>query len=197
MHKQEPHVPESVRAWFGAEERDQISPPIYVREWVGEIVRSNYRILYSIAFGYVRNHSLAEDLVQTSVMKGLQAISRLKECDSIVGWLASITRNTCLEDLRRKKGRFEESLEQAGQLQILRSKDENLFELQHLLLEAINSLPDSQALVVRLRFLEDCDLSEIAERLGLRKNTVEVRLHRAMEALSKTKTLRSLRSEYP
>jgi RNA polymerase sigma-70 factor (ECF subfamily) len=196
-HKQPTPVPEGVRGWFCAGERSKVVPPVHVRDWVGEIVRSNYRVFYSIAFGYVRNHSSAEDLVQISVIKGLQAISRLKEPDSIVGWLATITRNTCLEELRRKRGRFDQSLEDAGQIQEPRPNGENLFELQRLLLEALNRLPDNQSLVVRLRFLEDCDVSEIAERLGLRKNTVEVRLHRALEALSKTKTLVSLRGKYP
>lgn len=196
-HRQRPDAPESIRVWFCTGERDKGIPPLYVREWVGEVVRGNYRVLYSIAFGYVRNHAAAEDLVQISVIKALQAISRLKEPDSVVGWLAAITRNTCLEEIRRKKGRFSESLEEAGQIQAPRTTDENIFEVQRLVLEAINTLPENQALVVRLRFLEDCDVSEIAERLGLRKNTVEVRLHRALEALSKTKNLLSLRGQNP
>jgi RNA polymerase sigma-70 factor, ECF subfamily len=193
--RKQPGTPESVKSWFCVGEREKGIPPEYVRDWVGEIVRSNYRLFYAIAFGYVRNHSAAEDFVQISVMKGLQAISKLKEPDCIVGWLATITRNACLEELRRKKDRLNESLEEAGQIRAARTNDENLFELQRLLLEAINTLPDNQALVVRLRFLEDCDISEIAERLSLRKNTVEVRLHRALEALSKTKNLMILRGK--
>lgn len=187
------HAPERVKGWFISQTRAEGIPPVFVREWLGEVVNVYYRVLYSIAYGYVRNHSSAEDLVQTAVMKALQAMTRLREPEAIVGWLAAITRNTCLEEVRRKKGKFGEPMETVVSLENARKIDINLFETQQLVLEAINSLPENQAVAVRLRFLEDCDLDEIAERLGLRKNTVEVRIHRALSTLAKKPTLRALR----
>jgi RNA polymerase sigma-70 factor (ECF subfamily) len=191
--KKTSQTPDRVKHWFGSKGRDEGIPPGFVREWLGEVVQSHYRVLYSIAYVYVRNHSLAEDLVQSSVMKALQAVKKLHDPEPIVGWLAAITRNTCLEEIRRKKGKFEEPVERAIGLETTKKIDIDLFEIQELVLEAINSLPENQAIAIRLRFLEDCDLDEIAERLGLRKNTVEVRIHRALLTLSKKDTLRALR----
>jgi len=186
-------TPDRVREWFGDQARGDAIPPVFVREWLGDTVRSNYRFLYSIALGYVRNHAAAEDLVQNSVMKALQAVNKLKDPESLVAWLAVITRNTSLEELRRNKGKLEESDEKADRLQGAKTFDENRLDKQRLVLQAINSLRENQALVVGLRFLNDCDVDEIAIRLGVRKNTVEVRLHRAMAALSKKDSLRALR----
>ena len=191
--KKTSRAPDRVKGWFVSKSRSEGIPPVFIREWLGEVVQSHYRVLYSIAYGYVRNHSSAEDLVQSAVMKALQAVRKLHDPESIVGWLAAITRNACLEEVRRKKGKFEEPVETASGLQAIKTIDVNLFEIQKLVLEAINSLPENQAVAIRLRFLEDCDLDEIAERLGLRKNTVEVRIHRALVTLAKKPALRALR----
>jgi RNA polymerase sigma factor (sigma-70 family) len=193
LPKKAPNAPESVRDWFNSKARNDSIPPVFVREWLGETVRSRYRLLYSIALGYIRSRSFAEDLVQNSVMKALQGLNKLKDPESIVAWLAVITRNTCLEELRRRKNKFQEPVKTADQLPAAVPFDESKFDRQKLVLEAINSLPEKQALVVRLRFLEDCDLDEIAVRLGLRKNTVEVRIHRALATLSSKTSLRALR----
>jgi RNA polymerase sigma-70 factor, ECF subfamily len=191
--KRTSRAPERVKEWFDGKGRTEGIPPVFIREWLGGVVKSYYRVLYSIAYGYVRNHSSAEDLVQSAVMKALQAVKKLHDPEAIVGWLVAITRNACLEEVRRKKGKFEQPVETAGGLEPTKKVDINLFETQKLVLEALNSLPENQAIAVRLRFLEDCDLDEIAERLGLRKNTVEVRIHRALATLAKRPALRALR----
>lgn len=191
--KRTSRAPERVKDWFDGKGRSEGIPPVFIREWLGEVVKSHYRVLYSIAYGYVRNHSSAEDLVQSAVTKALQAVKKLHDPEAIVGWLAAITRNACLEEVRRRKVQFEEPVETAGGLEPARKIDINLFETQKLVLEAINALPENQAITIRLRFLEDCDLDEIAERLGLRKNTVEVRIHRALATLAREPTLRALR----
>jgi RNA polymerase sigma-70 factor (ECF subfamily) len=188
-------VPEPVKEWFQSGQGTEKIPPPAVRDWMGEIVKSHYRVFYSIAYGFVHNSTTAEDLVQNAVMKALQAVTKLKEPDSIVGWLAAITRNTCFEEFRRKKGKWDEPVETAIGLESVNTVDVNLFETQHLVLQAIESLPENQAIVIRLRFLEDLDLDEIAERVGLRKNTVEVRIHRALAALAKNSRLLALRGE--
>jgi RNA polymerase sigma-70 factor, ECF subfamily len=188
-------VPEPVKEWFDSGRRGDGIPPAAVRDWMGEVVRTHYRVFYSIAYGFVHNRTTAEDLVQNAVMKALQAITKLKEPDSVVGWLAAITRNSCFEEFRRKKGKWDEPVETAVGLESVNNADVNLFETQHLVLQAIESLPENQAIVIRLRFLEDLDLDEIAERVGLRKNTVEVRIHRALAALAKNSRLLALKGE--
>ena len=189
------HTPDAVKEWFHSGRESAGIPPVPVREWMGEVVKTNYRVFYSIAYGFVRDRAGAEDLVQNAIMKALQAVAKLKEPESVVGWLAAITRNTCFEEFRRKKGKWEEPVESAADMESVNDADEDLFETQQMVLQAINTLPENQALVIRLRFLEDLDLDEIADRVGLRKNTVEVRIHRALAALAKNSRLRALRGE--
>jgi RNA polymerase sigma factor (sigma-70 family) len=101
----------------------------------------------------------------------------------------------CLDVLRDKNNRILEPLDEVNDLSARESIDQVGIDRQRLLLAEINKLPENQASVVRLRFVDDCDISEIAERLGLRKNTVEVRLHRALAKLAKSPRLQALKEE--
>jgi len=51
---------------------------------------------------------------------------------------------------------------------------------------AIARLPPTYREVVVLRYLEELGIDEVATVLGLRRNTVEVRLSRARQQLEKT-----------
>lgn len=184
-------VPEDVKAWFGRSEPDDL-PPHYVREWLGEVVRTNYRLFYSIAYGFTRNPTSAEDLVQTAVLTGLQKLQQLREPDGILGWLAAIVRNQCLQ-LRRREVNAVSIDDHMDDVFAPSSIEQHRFDEQRQLMNALNKLPETLASVVRLRFFGDCDIVEIAARLGLRRNTAEVRLHRALKELAKDPTLRTLK----
>jgi len=186
-------VPEEVRQWFAVSSKGDTIPPVQVREWLGDVIRKNYRLLYSIAYGFFENASSAEDLVQSAVLSGLQNLRRLRDPEAVLGWLAKITRNHCYDVLRY--GRLSESLDDVNEMALPSQTQVHRFEEQRLVLAAIHKLPDKLAAVVRLRFLEECDIPEIASRLGVRRNTVDVRLHRALEQLAKDPAMLALKGE--
>ena len=45
------------------------------------------------------------------------------------------------------------------------------------LLTAMDSLPPEQALAIRLKYVEDLTLAQIAERIGVQPKTVKSRIH--------------------
>lgn len=188
-------VPEAVRTWFSGNRAANLVPPLVVREWLGKVLQRNYRLFYSIAFGFFSNSSSAEDVVQSAALRAMQKITQLKQPELIVAWFASITRNTCLDLLRNKMLTSVAPLEAASSIAVRTSWDARRFDQQRLLLAAIADLPENQSIVVRLRFLEDCDITEIAQRLGLKENAVEVRLHRALKNLRKQPSLRFLEED--
>ena len=163
-----------------------------MREWIASVLTGHYRLFYGIALGYLKNASMAEDAVQTAAVKGLQNLKHVKQPDAFLGWFAKITRNTCLDMLRHKSWTSEDPLEVALEKA---SSSARLTQLDRRidLLSEISALPEKQAIVVQLRFLEDRDIDEIAEQLKLKRNTVEVRLHRALAKLAKSASLQALR----
>jgi RNA polymerase sigma-70 factor (ECF subfamily) len=152
-------VSEEVERWFRSTARADI-PPVCVREWLGEVVRSHYRLLYSIAYGYCRDATSAEDLVQNAVLSGLKNLPRLREPMAVLGWLATITRNGCLQALRRHQ--TSESLDEAADFIASKVTGADHLDDGMLLLKAISKLPEKLGFVVRMRFLEERDIEEIA-----------------------------------
>src|ERR1700753_2768928 len=57
--------------------------------------------VYSFAMMLTRNHADAEDLVQETFVRAIQATSGLRTLDNIKGWLFTITRNIWLNQLRK------------------------------------------------------------------------------------------------
>jgi RNA polymerase sigma-70 factor (ECF subfamily) len=57
--------------------------------------------LYSYALILTRNHAEAEDLVQETYLRALQAIGRLRAGSNLKGWLFTILRNIWFNQLRK------------------------------------------------------------------------------------------------
>jgi len=185
-------IPDNVRAWFEGKDRSQQVAAVWVREWLAQVVQRYYRLFYGIAFGYVRNSAHAEDVLQSATLKALQNLGSLRSPEAVVDWFARTTRNTCIDALRDRRFGFAEPIEVVENLPAPSSPAAQRIDQQRLLLREINALPENQAIVVRLRFLEDYDLGQIAELLGIKKNAVEVRLHRALKTLAQSKSLKLL-----
>lgn len=189
-------VPDGVRNWFSQGRAENLVPPLAVREWLGKVLQQNYRLFFSIAYGFFANSSSAEDVVQTAALRSMQKIGQLKQPELVVAWFASITRNTCLDLLRNRMQNSLAPLEAASSVPSRMTFDPTRLDQQRLLLAAIGDLPENQGLVVCLRFIEECDISEIAQMLGLKENAVEVRLHRALKSLRKHSSLKVLEEAY-
>lgn len=145
----------------------------------------------NLAFSLVHDRSLAEDLAQVSFVKLWQALPRYDGRAALSTLLYTITRNTCLSELR-KRGRMV-SLDELtganddddGPLQLPEDVDHAAragasYDAQKLL----ELLPGSQRQVVTLFYLEDCSVEEVAGLLDMPVNTVKSLLHRARKRLA-------------
>src|SRR5260370_40718235 len=59
--------------------------------------------LYSYALVLTRNQAEAEDLVQETYVRALQAMGRLRAGSNMKGWLFTILRNIWLNQLRKRR----------------------------------------------------------------------------------------------
>ncbi len=188
-------IAEAVTNWFTSQTVAAAEIPQPVLDWYGTVVELNYRLFFSIAFGFLHDPDDAEDAVQSAAFKGLHALSDLDEPEVIVGWLAQITRSVCLDLLRRRSRQNVESIDahivRTKSAHVERSDDIEIDDRLSILM-ALNHLPESQATVVRLKYLEDLEVAEIASRLGLKTGTVHVRLHRALRSLAQSERLRTI-----
>ena len=149
--------------------------------------------LVSIAFKYVKEIQLAEDISQEAFIKAYKAIDSFREESAFYTWLYRITANTAKNYLVSKGRRRESSiselstLENEEQLVIVShdSPDEILLaqELRNTLFNAVSSLPEDTRTALSLREFEGLNYEEIAKIMNCPVGTVRSRIFRGREAL--------------
>jgi RNA polymerase sigma-70 factor (ECF subfamily) len=155
-----------------------------LRQWFEKSVVDNHRLFYSIAYQVLGDAHEAEDAVQTSVCKAWTNLGELHDPAALVGWVAKITRHTAIDAGRKRRERVADDEEMAaldtGEYDppLAEQADE-----RSIMRSLIAQLPDSQAVVVTMRFYHDMDGPAIAKKLGMTDNAVRVRLHRGLERL--------------
>jgi len=158
-----------------------------------ELVREHQGMVFSIAYHYLQDRSLAEDLAQEVFLELYQALDRIQSAAHLVFWLRRVAANRCIDQGRRKVRRREQALEETPEPAAAGSPSDPL--LLERLQQSLAVLPEKQRMMVILRFQEGLGPAEIAEALEMPVNTVKSTLHRSLEELRKslTRKLREVR----
>jgi RNA polymerase sigma-70 factor (ECF subfamily) len=159
----------------------------------GRLVRAYQRRIYGVAYALVRNREDALELAQESFARAFKAMPRFKEEMPFYPWLYRITRNTCLNHLKKKKRHGETSLDgmmdggfQVGSEDGAPERRSELREIRDGIAEAMDQLRPEHREILTLRHVEDLSYADIAACLEIPKGTVMSRLYAARRALRKT-----------
>lgn len=167
------------------------------REKFHELIRPYERQLYLTALGLMKNEAEAEDVVQEAVIKAYRKLASFRGEARFSTWITAITLNEARYRLRSGKRAVLDSLDDQaadeGDYTPAALTDwrevplESLerMELRCLLQDAIAELPEAYRQVVTLRDLEEINIQDTAEILGISISLVKVRLHRAHMMLQK------------
>jgi len=116
-----------------------------------------------------------DDIVQDVFLSAYKNLHTLRDQNAVGAWLAMIARNRATEFYRRVKPTEELSEE-------IKQNYKPTTEAREIL-SAIRSLPDAYKETLVLRLVEGMSGPEIAERTGLKPESVRVNLHRGMKLL--------------
>ena len=119
----------------------------------------------------------AQDIVQEVFLAAYRKIDTLRNGDVFGPWIVKIARNQAIEFYRKLKS-TEELSEEFSQTKTRHSEAVEV-------LRAIRSLSDAYRETLIMRLVEGMSAKEIAERTGLKPESVRVNLHRGMELLRK------------
>ncbi len=136
--------------------------------------------------GYSRNYAEAEDLTQEVYLKAYRGLASLVDPLLVKEWLFRITKNACLDHLKKARTRGV-LLRRAGhELDGTPDPafDEDLARHIRLLKEAIGHLPEKLRTVFVLREYGHLSYEELARMLKLKIGTVMSRLNRARVRLA-------------
>ncbi|MGZ5290979.1 MAG: RNA polymerase sigma factor [Actinomycetota bacterium] len=135
-----------------------------------------------------RNAADAEDAAQEAFVKAYYAIGRFRSREPFRPWILRIVSNEA-RNRRRSAGRRERLalrlVERRGTGDAAPSPEAaaSVHESRALLLEALETLPERDRLVIGYRYLLDLSEAETAAALGVRPGTVKSRLSRALAHL--------------
>ena len=156
-----------------------------------ELVRPYERRVYRAAMAILRNETDAEDAAQEAMLKALANIRKFRGESRFSTWLIQITVNEALMRRRRERTRMTEAIEDRRQeegeytprdfadwreipSEVLERK-----EVRQKLAEALSSLDPKYREVFVLRDMEQLNIQETAEVLGISVASVKTRLLRA------------------
>jgi RNA polymerase sigma-70 factor (ECF subfamily) len=160
------------------------------------LVRSVQRPVYGLALRLLSNEAEAAEVAQESFLRAYQNLHKFDESRPFDLWVMAITRNLCLDLLRRRTKVRTEELEPMKEF--LASSDASQEEgaiarQQHQSLEAaLATLSVEDREVLALYYVQKRTTKEIAQLLGCAPGTIMARLFRAREKLRK-----KMRTEEP
>ena len=143
----------------------------------GEIYRMFAPMVHGMVLARVPSNDV-QDIVQDVFLAAYNNLDTLRDKNAIGAWLARIARNRAAEFYRQSRTTEELSDD-------LTSKNNPDAEAREIL-AAIRSLPETYRETLVLRLVEGMTGYEIAERTGLKPESVRVNLHRGMDLLRQT-----------
>lgn len=159
------------------------------------LVKSYEKLIYNAAYRMLSNAQDAEDASQEVILKVYRNLSACKTPAAFKSWLFRIINNTCIDELRKRKGKtalsLDNQLEESGawtENPIL--KDETTPESEFLrndlnknIQNAINRLPPDYRAIVVMRDINGLSYEDITSALDINMGTVKSRISRARKKL--------------
>lgn len=154
-----------------------------------ELVGRYQHFVFTLALKYCQNREDAEEVAQDIFIKVYRSLADFKGGSKFSTWLYTITYNTSVTFLRKKKLNTQ-SIDDENTFMQLESRESsfaaNLVEQKtrvNRVNEAIAQLPPDDAQIITLFYKGDQTLEEIGTVMGMEANTIKVRLHRARHKL--------------
>lgn len=152
---------------------------------------NNYKdMVYTIAIKIVRNREDAEEVAQDSFIKAFQKLNSFKGESKFSTWLYTIVYRTAISKIRKNTIETTDIddfvMENHSvdfsfpQMDLLKAEEQKKYVKY-----AIDSLPELDALLITLFYLNENTFDEIIEITGLTKTNIKVRLFRARKKIYK------------
>lgn len=157
-----------------------------------QLVREYQSRVFAVAVYYLKDREEASDVTQEVFIKVYNRLDGFRnEADAFLPWLLSITRNSCIDRLRKQKRESrldsEIRLNTAEDTVVNQGPEQYLANEQHqaLIYAALDEFSQQNREVVLLKDIQGLKISEVAEILSMSEGTVKSRSNRARIKLGK------------
>jgi RNA polymerase sigma factor (sigma-70 family) len=141
--------------------------------------------VYGKCISILKNDAEARDAMQDIFVKIMLNLGNFGEKSQFSTWVYSITYNYCIDTIRKKKKEktmFSEDIERAPDVAADEVPDQFLMEMDIKNLKVVlEALPDSDRLILIMKYHDDMSIKEIADILGKTESAVKMKIKRAKE----------------
>ena len=145
-------------------------------------------LTYTVAMKIVKNHEDAEEVAQDSFIKAYSQLHTFKGESKFSTWLYTIVYRNAITRIRKKKITTtnidpyiienKKSDYDFPQIEAIKNGEQKKY-----IAEAIDNLPETDAFLITIYYLEESSVEEIEQITGLTKTNVKVKLFRARKKL--------------
>lgn len=140
--------------------------------------------MYNICYRMMGAQAEAEDALQEAFIDIFRRLDTFRQESSLGAWIKRIVINHCLNELKKRKMKFEELTDRTSEVpeEGYAEDDESAYEVQKVK-AAIMKLPDGYRTVLTLYLLEGYDHKEIADIVGIQESGSKSQYSRAKAKL--------------
>jgi RNA polymerase sigma-70 factor (ECF subfamily) len=153
------------------------------REAFGSVVRHYQSVVFGLAYNFLRDQAVAEELAQEVFLELYRALPSLASAAHVSNWLRRVTTHRCIDYSRYRRARPQVGLDDVAEPVAAPVTGEDDPILSARLRKLTATLPERARAVLLLRYQEDLDPTEIADTLGMPLNTVKSHLQRSIATL--------------
>jgi len=146
-----------------------------------ELILAHQDTVYTLALRMLKVPEDAEELAQDVFVAAHRHLGKIVSAAHLLFWLRRTVCHRAIDRLRRRQPHRVLPLATAGEVPQADSAADPLLERR--LRDLVLRLPPMARAVVLLKYQEDLDPSEIAEILGMPRNTVKSHLKRSLASL--------------
>ena len=160
-------------------------------EAFGFLVDAYKNMAFTLALKLVKNREDAEELSQDSFIKAYQKLDTFKGDSKFSTWLYSIVYRNSISFLRKKKldytdldhvsFKIAEDSQVSDPINILKYEEQKKY-----VQKALDRLPEIDAFLITLYYLNESSVEEIEEITGLSNSNVKTKLFRARKKLQES-----------
>ncbi len=144
-------------------------------KYIGVLYERYYHIVFGVCLKYLKSSEDSEDAV---VVIFEQLIEKLKQAEvsNFGGWLYSVSKNYCLQQLRKKSyhtvdySEFEEILKSEEGIVFQKENEEEMYQLME---QKIEELKEEQRICLQLFYLQKNSYAEVTSLTGFELNKVK------------------------
>lgn len=160
-----------------SEDRQVVGPP----ESFEDLYRAEVRSVLAVTLGLTRRRWEAEEVTQEAFYRAYRDWDRVGKMENPGAWTRRVALNLAVGRWRRLKAESRALMRMSPSMESSSPPD----PVTDRFWAEVRSLPDRQAQVVALTYVEDLDADSIGDILGIASSTVRVHLARARATLVK------------